>query len=106
MLERADRIALKDADPRPCLTFQSEWSLGQRRPHPAKLARDTPGTEKDADGTWLRTFDALRFSTIVGRGPPQLDQVEHQSTGVYKMFEDMLQAQGLRNSIVPAVYLV
>ena len=45
--------------------------------------------EKDADGRWPRTFEALRFSTIVGQEPSQLDQTEHQSTGVYNTFEDM-----------------
>ena len=51
--------------------------------------------EEEADGTWPRTFEALRFSTIVGQEPSQLDQTEHQCTGVYNTFEDMLQAQGL-----------
>ena len=50
--------------------------------------------EEEADGRWPRTFEALRFSTIVGQEPSQLDQTEHQCTGVYNTFEDMLQAQG------------
>ena len=50
--------------------------------------------EEEADGRWARTFEALRFSTIVGQEPSQLDQTEHQSTGVYNTFEDMLRAQG------------
>ena len=49
--------------------------------------------EKDADGRWPRTFEALRFSTIVGQELSQLDQTKYPSTGVYKTFEDMLRAQ-------------
>ena len=73
-LERTDRIALGYAKPRPCPLCQSEWPLGRRPPHPAELAREIPGAQKDAYGRWSRTFDALRLSTIAGRGPTQLDR--------------------------------
>ena len=49
--------------------------------------------EEEAGGRWPRTFEALRFSTIVGQEPSQLDQTEYQSTGVSNTFEDMLRAQ-------------
>ena len=50
--------------------------------------------EEEADKRCTRTFEAIRFSTIVGQEPSQLDQTEYQSTGVYNTFEDMLRAQG------------
>ena len=49
--------------------------------------------EEEADGRLPRTFEAIRFSTIVGQEPSQLDQTEFRSTGVYNTFEDMLRAQ-------------
>ena len=77
------------ADPRPCIACQAEWPLGRLPPHPAELTREMAVNEEEADGRWARTFEALRFSTIVGQEPSQLDQTEHQSTGVYNTFEDM-----------------
>ena len=50
--------------------------------------------EEEADGRWPRTFEALRFSTIAGQEPSQLDQTEYHNTGVHNTFEDMLRAQG------------
>ena len=99
MLERVDRIACGSADPRPCIVCQSERPLGRRHPYPAelpgaKLAGAMAANETEADGRWPRTFEALRFSTIVGQEPSQLDQAKYPSTGVYKTFEDMLRAQG------------
>ena len=69
--------------------------LGRRPPHPSELAGAMAVNEEEADGRWPRTFEALRFSTIVGQEPSHLDQTEYQSTSVYNTFEDMLRAQGL-----------
>ena len=55
--------------------------------------------EEEADGRWPRTFEVIRFSTIVDQEPSQLNQTEFQSTGVYNTFEDMLQAQGHRVTV-------
>ena len=94
MLERADLIACGSADPRPRIACQSEWPLGKRPPNPAELAGAMAANEEEADGRWPRTFEALRFSTIVSQEPSQLDQTEYRSTGVYNTLEDMLRAQG------------
>ena len=51
-------------------------------------------TNEEAGGRWPRTFEALRFSTIVGQEPSQLDNTEYQSTGVYNTFKGILRAQG------------
>ena len=105
MLERADRIACGSADPRPCLACQSERPLGRRPAHPGELARAMAASEEEADGRWLRTFEAIRFSTIVGQEPSQLDQTGYQSIGVHNTF-DATSPGTLRKSIVPPVYLV
>ena len=94
MLECAEFIALGNADPRLCLTCQSEWPLGRRPLHPAEFAREIPGFEDEEDGRWSRTYDAQRFATRVVRASLQLDQTEDQSTCVYNTFKDMLRAQG------------
>ena len=59
MLERADRIACRSADPRPCLACQSERPLGRRSPHPTELAGAVAANEEEADGRWPRTFEAI-----------------------------------------------
>ena len=102
----AHRIACGSADPRPCIACQSEKPLGRRPPHPVELAGAMATNEEEPDGIWPRTFEALRFSTIVGQELSQLDQTEYQSTAIYNTFEDMLRAQGhcVTASFVPVSY--
>ena len=102
VLERAERTALGNADPRPCLAWQSEWPLGRRPPHPVELAREIPGLEEEDEVT----VD-VRGPTIYDEsrsGILQLDQTEYQSTGVFNTFEDMLQAQGHRETAPSRLY--
>ena len=92
MLERAECIAVGNADPWPCLACRSEWPLGRRPFHPAEHVREKPGLEEE-DGRWLRTYEGLRLAMIVSGEPSQLDYTEYQSPGGYNTFGDM-RAQG------------
>ena len=50
MLDRAERLASRHADPQPCVACRSEWPASNRPLHPAELAEDLPSHARGEDG--------------------------------------------------------
>ena len=92
MLDQADRIARRHADPRLCVACQSAWPEGSRPPNLEELARGLPMTEQAR--RWAAVRIALQFAALLQRGDFGTEPASYVTTGVHNTFEAMVSALG------------
>ena len=92
MMDRAEHLARRRADPRPCVACRLARPGGNRSPHPAALARRLPMA--GFGERWAVVRSALQFTVLFQRGVPGLEPASYETTGVHSTFQLTVRAHG------------